>query len=68
MLLANFFSTQEQEQLEIQKSQIGGDLDELKIVNSELKKRDEERRAHERELKLYHRWRAEQPLLREVRL
>lgn len=41
-------------------------LEELKSVNYELKRREEENQRRERELKLYHQWRMKQPSIREV--
>lgn len=38
----------------------------LRTINGEFKRREEERRAREAELRLYHRWRNDQPLLRHV--
>jgi len=41
-------------------------LEELKSVNYELKRREEDNQRRERELKLYHQWRMKQPSIREV--
>lgn len=41
-------------------------LEELKSVNYELKRREEENQRREAELKLYHQWRVKQPSIREV--
>jgi hypothetical protein len=41
-------------------------LEELKHVNYELKRREEESQRREAELKLYHQWRTKQPSIREV--
>jgi hypothetical protein len=41
-------------------------LIELKSVNYELKRREEENQRREAELKLYHQWRVKQPSIREV--
>lgn len=41
-------------------------LEELKSVNYELKRREEDSQRRERELKLYHQWRVKQPSIREV--
>uniref|UniRef100_A0A1B6ISL4 Trichoplein keratin filament-binding protein n=1 Tax=Homalodisca liturata TaxID=320908 RepID=A0A1B6ISL4_9HEMI len=41
-------------------------LEELKSVNLELKRRSEESRKREAELLLYHRWKQEQPSLRDL--
>lgn len=41
-------------------------LEELKSVNYELKRREEENQRREAELKLYHQWREKQPSIREV--
>ncbi|KAK3927107.1 Anillin, partial [Frankliniella fusca] len=38
----------------------------LRQLNGELKRREEEKRAREAELRLYHRWRNDQPLLKHV--
>ena len=41
-------------------------LEELKSVNYELKRREEENRSREVELKLYHKWRMDHPAVRDV--
>ncbi|PNF24332.1 hypothetical protein B7P43_G11912 [Cryptotermes secundus] len=41
-------------------------LEELKSVNYELKRREEENQRREAELKLYHQWRVKQPSIREL--
>jgi Flp pilus assembly protein TadB len=41
-------------------------LEDLKSVNYELKRREEDNKRRERELKLYHQWRMKQPSIREV--
>lgn len=41
-------------------------LEELKSVNYELKRHEEDNQRRERELKLYHQWRMKQPSIREV--
>jgi hypothetical protein len=41
-------------------------LEELKSVNYELKRREEDNQRREKELKLYHQWRMKQPSIREV--
>ena len=41
-------------------------LEELKSVNYELKRREEDNQRREREMKLYHQWRMKQPSIREV--
>lgn len=41
-------------------------LEELKSVNYELKRREEENQRREAELKLYHQWRMKQPSITEV--
>jgi hypothetical protein len=41
-------------------------LEELKSFNYELKRREEENKRREAELKLYHQWRMKQPSIREV--
>ena len=41
-------------------------LEELKSVNYELQRREEDNQRRERELKLYHQWRVKQPSIREV--
>lgn len=38
----------------------------LRQINGELKRREEEKRAREAELRLYHRWRNDQPLLKHM--
>ena len=41
-------------------------LEELKSVNYELKRHEEDNQCRERELQLYHQWRMKQPSIREV--
>jgi hypothetical protein len=41
-------------------------LEELKSVNYELQRHEEDKQRRERELKLYHQWRTKQPSIREV--
>lgn len=42
------------------------DIGHLRNINVEIQRREEEKRAREAELRLYHRWRNDQPLLKHV--